>query len=357
MKKLRVAIIGQGRSGWKIHGAALKNDQERFEIVAVVDSIQDRLDLVPSRYGKNIDTYTDYKEILSRDDIDLVVNASFSHMHVDTTKDLLENGFNVLCEKPVARKGEEVRMLKETAKKNDVGFYVFQQSRFASYFTEINKIIDSGVLGRIIQISISFSGFARRWDWQTVQSYNGGNLLNTGPHPMDQALQLFGEGMPKVTCFMDRVNTFGDAEDYVKVILSGENKPVIDIEISSCKPYNPFMYNIQGQNGGLTATADKITYKYFKPEEVAHQELIKQPLKTEEGDPAYCSEELKWYEHVVELNTEKYGTFADMTGKYYDMLYNHMTQNGELTVTAQQVERQVKVIEECHRQNPLSRFA
>ncbi len=357
MKKLRVAIIGQGRSGWKIHGAAFIKDRDRFEIAAIVDTIQDRLDMVPSRYGENIDTYTDYRDILKRDDIDLVVNASYSHMHVEITKNLLENGFNVLSEKPVARKAGEVGMLIETAKKNNVGFYVFQQSRFASYFTEISKIVESGMLGRIIQISISFSGFARRWDWQTVQDYNGGNLLNTGPHPMDQALCLFGEGMPEVTCFMDRVNTFGDAEDYVKVLLSGEGKPVIDIEISSCKPYNPFMYNIQAENGGLTATADKITYKYFKPEEAAGQELIKQPLENEDGDPAYCFEDLKWYEHTVELNTEKYGTFADMTGKFYDMLYKHITQNGELAVTAEQVERQIKVIEECHRQNPMNRFA
>ena len=46
------------------------------------------------------------------------------------------------------------------------------------------------MLGRIVQVSLSFSGFARRWDWQTLQEYKGGNLLNTGPHPMDQAMRL-----------------------------------------------------------------------------------------------------------------------------------------------------------------------
>lgn len=356
MKKLRVAIIGQGRSGWKIHGASFLKEPDKFEVVAIVDELGERLDMVPERYGREIDTYNDYRHMLSRDDIDLVVNASFSHFHVEITKDLLEHGFNVLCEKPVARKAEEVRMLIETAEKNGVGFYVFQQSRFASYFTGIRKVIDSGVLGRIVQISISFSGFARRWDWQTVQAFNGGNLLNTGPHPMDQALCLFGEGMPDVNCIMDRVNTFGDAEDYVKVLLTGQDKPVIDIEISSCKPYDPFMYNIQAANGGLTANADKITYKYIKPEEYADQELIKEPLQDENGEPAYCSENLIWHEEEIVLNTEKYGTFADMTGKYYDMLHRHITEGGELEVTAEQVERQIRVIEECHRQNPMSRF-
>lgn len=356
MKKLNVAILGQGRSGWKIHGASLLEKSDKFNPVAIVDPIESRRQKAAERYGKAIDTYADYTEIFGRKDIDLVINASPSHKHVEITKDLMDHGFSVLCEKPLAGKKEEVQLLIDTAKENKVGFYIFQQSRFAAYFTEIRKILDSGVLGRIIQISISFNGFSRRWDWQTVQAFNGGNLLNTGPHPMDQALQLFGEGDPDVKCFMDRVNTYGDAEDYVKVILSGKGKPVIDLEISSCKAYNPFLYNIQGTTGGLTATMETINYKYFKPEECETQHLIKEPIESQDGEPAYCFENIKWYEEEWRLDTEKFGTFSYMTGKYYDMLHSHITQGTELVVTSEQVKKQIGVMEECHRQNPLSKF-
>lgn len=357
MKKLKVAILGQGRSGWKIHGKAMLNSADMFETVAVVDPIEDRRYKVAARYGSGVDTYSDYTELFDRDDIDLVINATPSYLHVDITKDLMEHGFNVLCDKPLARRESEVQLLIDTAKENNVGFYIFQQSRFAAFFTKIRELIDSGVLGRIIQISISYSGFTRRWDWQTVQAFNGGSLMNTGPHPMDQALQLFGEGEPDVKCFMDRVNTFGDAEDYVKVLLSGKGKPIIDIEISSCKPYDHYLYNIQGSNGGLTATMDKINYKYFKPEECQDQVLIKTPLEDEEGEPAYCSEDLKLYEEEWKFETEEFGTFADMTGTYYKMLHKHITEGGELVVTPEQVKKQIRVIEECHRQNPMDRFA
>ncbi len=356
MKKLNVAILGQGRSGWKIHGVSVLNAPEKFNPAAIVDPIESRREKAAARYGKNIDTYADYKEILDRKDIDLVINATPSHRHVETTLDLFAHGFNVLCDKPLARTAGEVQLLIDAAKKNNVGFYIFQQSRFAAYFTEIRKIIESGVLGRIVQISISFNGYSRRWDWQTVQAFNGGNLLNTGPHPMDQALQLFGDGYPEIKCFMDRVNTFGDAEDYVKVILSGKGKPVIDVEISSCKAYNPFLYNIQGSKGGLTATMDTVNYKYFKPEECEEQHLIKEPLEDEAGEPTYCFENIKWHEKEWKLDTEKFGTFALMTGKYYDMLHAHITEGTELVVTSEQVKKQIKVIEECHRQNPLSKF-
>ena len=44
------------------------------------------------------------------------------------------------------------------------------------------------------EFAANWSGFGRRWDWQTLQSECGGNLFNTGPHPVDQAVVLFGEG-------------------------------------------------------------------------------------------------------------------------------------------------------------------
>ena len=60
---------------------------------------------------------------------------------------------------------------------------------------------------------------------------------------------------------MDRVNTFGDAEDYVKMILTAPNRPLIDIEISSCNAYPSFTYNIQGSNGGLKGDMKDIKWR------------------------------------------------------------------------------------------------
>ena len=114
---------------------------------------------------------------------------------------------------------------------------------------------------------------------------NGGNLLNTGPHLLDQALQLFGEGMPEVFCRMDRANTFGDAEDHVKLILSGEGHPLIDLEISSCCAYPCFTYNIYGTRGGLKGNTQSLEWKYYVPEEAPEQKLLEEPLRNEEGKP------------------------------------------------------------------------
>ena len=157
------------------------------------------------------DTYSDSRELLSRRDIDLVINATPSNKHFAIAKELLSAGFNVLTEKPFVPTVAECDELTAIAESKGVHMLVFQQSRFANYFLKVKEIIASGKLGRIAHISIQFNGFARRWDWQCCLENNGGNLANTGPHPLDQALNLMDnyDEMPNVFCHMDRLNTFG----------------------------------------------------------------------------------------------------------------------------------------------------
>jgi predicted dehydrogenase len=349
MKRIRVGIIGQGRSGRDIHGAYLVQDPKHYQIVAAADFLEDRRRRAVEEY--KCDAYADYHELLKRKDLGLIINASYSHTHAPITLEILKAGHNVVCEKPLAKRAAEVDRLIAASKKSGKMLAIFQQSRSAPYFLQVRKVIDSGVLGRIVQISIAFNSFSRRWDWQTLQEYNGGSLLNTGPHPLDQALELFGDGMPKVTCFMDRANTWGDAEDYVKLILSGKGHPVIDLEISSCCAYPCFTYNVQGTRGGLKGNTQMMEWKYFKPSEAPKQKLTL-TIKQEDGTPGYCREKLRWHEKKWEVSAAQSNLFNSMSAVFYRMIYNRLTRGVPLTTTPEQVRRQIAVIEECHRQNP-----
>ena len=98
MEKLRVAIIGQGRSGKNIHGKYyLSEDNEYYTVRYVVEADADRRAVAKERHP-DCEVFADYKELFDKTDVDLVVNASFSDMHFPITKDLLAHGFNVLCE-------------------------------------------------------------------------------------------------------------------------------------------------------------------------------------------------------------------------------------------------------------------
>ncbi|MGG4032976.1 Gfo/Idh/MocA family oxidoreductase [Paenibacillus cisolokensis] len=349
---LKVGIIGQGRSGRNIHGNLLATIPEYYTIAAVSDSLPERRELAVKEYGCR--AYESWEEMVRHEDLDLVVNASPSHLHFPISLELLNRGFNVLCEKPLAKTAEEVDQLIEASERSGKVLAVFQQSRYQQAFLKIREVIDSGVLGRIVQVNFTLNNFARRWDWQTLQSNNGGNLMNTGPHPLDQALQLFGtDVMPQIMCIMDRANTFGDAEDYVKLIMRGEGRPTIDLEISSCCAYSREQFNIQGTNGGLRGSVTELEWKYFKPEEAPEQKLIREPLFDSNGMPAYCSETLIWHTGSWKLSTpDGLSPFDEMTKTLYLMLHRHMTEGAELEITPQQVRQQMLVMEECRRQNP-----
>ncbi|MBN2311720.1 MAG: Gfo/Idh/MocA family oxidoreductase [Candidatus Hydrogenedentes bacterium] len=356
MKKLRVAIIGQGRSGRGIHGRYLVTDPARFQIVAAVDPIKNRRDWAANAYG--CDTYSKHAPLLKRDDLDLVINASPSHQHVPISLEFLNAGFNVLCEKPLASKAKDVDNLIAASKKSKKVLAIFQQSRFAPYFEQIRKVIDSGILGDIVQISIAFNGFSRRYDWQTLTEYMGGNLLNTGPHPMDQALQLFGtDTMPKVICVMRCANTYGDAEDHVNIILTEKGRkptgrPIIHLEISSCCAYPSFTYNVYGTRGGLKGSTSEMEWRYYDPKEAPKLRLIRKPLDGPNKEPVYCSDAIKWRKKTWRVPKAKRDLFTYMSGSFYRMLHKTLTTGAPLLITPQQVRQQIAVIEECHRQNP-----
>ena len=351
MKMLNVAIIGQGRSGRDIHGHFFRSElNTKFRVVAVVDALADRRARAAEEYG--CDVYADYHELFGRTDIDLVINSTFSHLHAPISIDLLNHGFNVVCEKPFAKTYEEGCRVIAAAAKNGKMVNAFQQSRVAPYYRKIREVLASGILGELMQISISFSGFSRRWDWQTSQAFAAGGVRNTGPHPLDQAMDLldFPEN-PTVFSRLGRANTFGDADDYAKILISVPGKPLVDVEISSCNCYAPYTYVFCGKNGCLRATLAKVEVRYFDPATAPEQHQILTPLMDEKGLPIYCGEKLDWKEESWDITGDP---FNEAVQSYYDMIYDHLTEGKPMAITPQQVLCQLKVIDLIHAQNPLS---
>ena len=348
--RIRVGIMGQGRSGRNIHAAWLSQSPEKYQIVAVSDVLQDRRQRAEQEYG--CDAHADYRDLLKREDIELIVNALPSHLHPQGTVEALKAGHHVVCEKPLAPTLKDFRRMVAAAKQSGKVLAPYQQSRYAAHFQQILKVRKSGVLGRIVQIKIAFNGFGRRWDWQTLQEFRGGNLLNTGPHPVDQALCLLDWNLPEVFCQMDRANVWGDAEDHVKLLMHGKGLPTVDLEISSCCAYSGDMYQIYGTRGGLAGGPSGLRWRYFKVGEAPRQKLLRSPLP----GPSYCREELKWHEQTWAPTDEEKDSFRYMSRCYYDHIYKVIRRGAPLFITPEQVGVQVAVMEACHRQNRLSKL-
>ncbi len=352
MRKLNVAIIGQGRSGRDIHGVYFHSeDNKYFNVKYIVDADAFRREKAEREF-EGAKAFADYTELFGISDIDLVVNASFSQMHYPITLDLIEHGFNVLVEKPFGKSKYESDNLIKRAKEKGVFLAVFQQTFLAPYYVFTKELAESGKLGRILQASIHFNGFARRWDWQTLLKDCAGGLYNTGPHPVGIALGLldFDPSTRLVFSKLDRAMTSGDGDDYAKLILTAPGKPVVDVEVCSNDAYSDFHIKLQGTKGTFKTTIAKYSMTYIVDGENPERPVIEEFLKDEEGNPAYCKEELVKHTEEGEF---KGSAFDVGTAGVYEDIYFALTEGRAMRVTPEMAADVIKVIAEAYASNPL----
>jgi len=352
MKKLKLAIIGQGRSGKNIHGKYYNSkDNLYYEVGYVVEADAYRREVALKMYP-GCQVLTDYRELFAFDDIDLVVNASFSEMHYPITRELLLHGFNVLVEKPFGRTRFECDELIRIAEEKKVTLAVFQQTFLAPFYLFAKELATSGKLGEIKQVSIRYNGLARRWDWQTLQKKCAGSTYNTGPHPIGMGLGFldFDENARVVYSRLDTALTSGDADDYAKILIEAPNKPLVDIEINSTDAYSGYNVKLQGTKGTFKCTPAAYEMTYLVDGENPERPVVEGFLKNEQGEPIYCSEKLVKHEE-----TEKFeGTAFDVgTASLYKQLYDKITAGTPMTVTPEMAAQVISVVETAHAQNPL----
>ena len=354
MKKLNIAVIGQGRSGKDIHGKYYRSEQNvYYNVKYVVDADEYRRSVAEQIYPGCV-TLADYRELFDKTDVDIVVNASYSEMHFSVTEDLLSHGFNVLVEKPLSRTREECDTLISLAKEKGVVLAVFQQSNLAPIFTFAKEVIASGKLGELKQVSVRFNGFARRWDWQTLQKKVAGGLYNTGPHPVGIGLGMidFDPAYKVVYTRLDRAFTSGDSDDYAKVIIDAPGKPVVDIEVVSSDAYTDYNLKLVGSKGTYKSTTLKYKMTYIVDGENPERPVIETFLEDEDRNPAYCREDL--IKHTEEGDFPG-DAFSVGTPALYEELYYKLTENKPMSVTPEMAREIVSVIETAHKENPLPR--
>ncbi len=354
MKKLRLAIIGQGRSGMLIHGKYYTSEENKYyDVCYVADYDKNMRDRAEKLYPGCV-TLEDWREIFDKD-VDIVVNASYSEMHFSITKELLEHGKNVLVEKPFGRNRYECDTLINTAKENGAYLAVFQQTFLAPFFVEAKKLCASGILGDILAINIKYNGFSRRWDWQTLQKKLGGSVYNTGPHPIGMALGFldFDKNTQVVFSRLGLAMTSGDAEDYAKIIFAAPGKPLVDVEISATDAYSDYTLKIQGTRGTFKCTPTKYSYKYVKDGENPERPYIEESIHTESGEPAYCTETLITHEESGDFNGTAFDTATQI---FYEDLYYALSENRPMSVTPEMAKEVIGVIEKVHADTPLTRL-
>jgi UDP-N-acetyl-2-amino-2-deoxyglucuronate dehydrogenase len=195
MSKYKVGIIGCG-SIFNRHLESIKND-DNFKLISICD-----INSVLSKTISNrleVSHFVDYKEMILSKKINFIVILTPNSLHYEQAKFALENGCDVLIEKPVCFNPDEVLSLSDIANKNNKKAYCVLQVRLNPTVQIIKKVLESNLLGNIRGVS-----FVQRWQrpleyfsgWRAEPLIGGGTLYECGIHYIDIIQYLFG--IPKV---------------------------------------------------------------------------------------------------------------------------------------------------------------
>ncbi len=191
---LRVGVVGLGWAG-ETHVKAYAG-LPNVEVVAVADPRSERLNDIGKTYGIT-NLYTDYTELIARDDIDIVSVATPNHLHAPVTIAALEGGKHVLCEKPLARTVAEGEAMVKAAIDNRRVLKIAFNHRQRGDVQVLKSYIDQGGLGRVYHAKATWmrrSGIPGMGGWFTTREMAGGGpLIDLGVHVLDMAMYLLNE--------------------------------------------------------------------------------------------------------------------------------------------------------------------
>lgn len=146
MNPLRMGVIGCGAIAQVMHLPYMKDYDELFEVIAIADASRPTLDAVGDHYGI-ANRYTDWRELLARDDIEAVA-LFHSGSHHDTVIAALDAGKHVFVEKPLAWNAREAREVAERARQSDrivqLAYHKLYDPAFAYAKQQVDAMRDLG---------------------------------------------------------------------------------------------------------------------------------------------------------------------------------------------------------------------
>jgi myo-inositol 2-dehydrogenase / D-chiro-inositol 1-dehydrogenase len=211
-QRIATAMIGTGNRGSYVLKGVL--EQPNAKVAALCDLKPARLDTAASAAAKdNPATYTDWRKIIDRKDIEAVFIATPPHLHSEMAIAALQAGKHVYCEKPIGITPEQVRNLVKVAKQSNRVFVVGQQLRSFGQLKEAIGKIREGVIGDVAMVKAHRHGSSdlphdsSSADWYFDVTKSGGYLIEMSVHNLDACNWAIGS-------YPVRASGFGGIQRY-----------------------------------------------------------------------------------------------------------------------------------------------
>lgn len=216
---IRYALIGCGRIAPNHLPSALGCG---MEIVALCDTNAQAIDaLLEGLKLSNLSVrrYSDYRQMLACESLDMVAVATDSGSHAGIAKECLSCGIAVLVEKPMALSLADADEMLALSQKNSVLLGVCQQNRFNDASLLVRKALDSGGFGRLSHVSVQVrwwrdADYYAQDAWRGTWEKDGGALMNQCIHGLDLMRWFGGSHIETVSATLaNRYHPYLEVED------------------------------------------------------------------------------------------------------------------------------------------------
>jgi predicted dehydrogenase len=192
MKDIGIGVIGIGMGSNLLPINQDKNS--RMEVRGLCSQTPEKLQRLAARWEIGYTT-TDYRELIARDDIQVIGIYSPDHQHIEHARAALQAGKHVICTKPMVTTYGDAAELVHLVKKTGLKFLVGQTMRFDPEFVAAKQMVDDGDLGDLIFAEAHYVHDARGffpnspWRLQAPQDL----MYGGASHPIDLLRWFFGD--------------------------------------------------------------------------------------------------------------------------------------------------------------------
>ena len=281
-RKVRIGIIGSGSfSKSHIKGALAS---EKAELVAIADLDETRLHQHDATFNiGNLDHYTDYHDILARDDIEAVIVVTNDQAHRQPTVDALMAGKHVLCEKPMALDIADCRAMIEAQKKSGKMLMVGQIGRYTNSFNDAIKLIRKGAIGEVFFVESEYAhDYAKipgSTGWRKTPERHA--IIGGGCHAVDLVRRIAGNPL-EISAFANhKVLKDWPVDDCTIAIMKFPNDVIGKVMCSiGCKRSYTMRTCVYGTEGTLVFDSSSIDlYKDHFSDDAAFDGMKQQVMK------------------------------------------------------------------------------
>ena len=194
IEPLNIAVIGAGYWGKKVVREILDLSRSTglVRLHSIADNSPTSLEQCKREFGP-VDYRLDYRSLLTDPLVNAVHISTPNHTHFDAARAFLQNGKNVLVEKPLTLRSKESYELVQLAQEKGLVLCAGHIHRFNNGVRELKRAIASGVLGKTYYLRFRWTGFLLPQKDREV-------ITDLAPHPFDICNYLLGTWPEKVTC-------------------------------------------------------------------------------------------------------------------------------------------------------------